>query len=285
MIKKDYASAESLYRTLHQNYPNNKTVKEQLVWLFNEQKKYQELELLLQTFSPTERYDYQQKINFSEQYRKNAEKALNNGLVNEAENILTQAINKDPQNAWLHLDYARLLLKKGDHHKANAVMNNLVATYPLPATWHSAIILASEQNHSKDVLNLIHKIPSGSQTAEITELKHRAKFNQQIDIAQHYIDSGNHNAALNTLKINIKSLPQNPADIGRLAQLYIDAGDSQMALNVIHQNLSVEPQGSLKDYTQQILILRRLGYFAEAESLMNSPGFTRHNQRKRVKSH
>nr|WP_282555206.1 tetratricopeptide repeat protein [Providencia stuartii] len=78
--KKDYASAESLYRTLHQNYPNNKTVKEQLVWLFNEQKKYQELELLLQTFSPTERYDYQQKINFSEQYRKNAEKALNNGL-------------------------------------------------------------------------------------------------------------------------------------------------------------------------------------------------------------
>ncbi|EMF0917377.1 MULTISPECIES: cellulose synthase subunit BcsC-related outer membrane protein [Providencia] len=269
--KKDYASAESLYRTLHQNYPNNKTVKEQLVWLFNEQKKYQELELLLQTFSPTERYDYQQKINFSEQYRKNAEKALNNGLVNEAENILTQAINKDPQNAWLHLDYARLLLKKGDHHKANAVMNNLVATYPSPATWHSAIILASEQNHWKDVLNLIHKIPSGSQTAEITELKHRAKFNQQIDIAQHYIDSGNHNAALNTLKINIKSLPQNPADIGRLAQLYIDAGDSQMALNVIHQNLSVEPQGSLKDYTQQILILRRLGYFAEAESLMNSP--------------
>lgn len=269
--QKNYASAESLYQKLNQKYPNNRLVKEQQVWLFADQKKYTELNQLLATLPVSERHYYQQRIDMSEQYRKEAQQALDNGLDGEAEAILKQAINKNPKDAWLNLDYARLLNKKGEKNKASAVMNNLVAHSPSTATWHSALIFASELNNWRDVLTLSNNIPIEAQSAEIIELKQRAKFNQQIDIAKHYIENGNNNAALNTLRINIKTPPNNPSDVGRLAQLYMDAGDNQMALQVIRQNQLSEPQGSLNEYGQQILILRRLGYVSEAESLMNSP--------------
>ncbi|WBA56362.1 MULTISPECIES: cellulose synthase subunit BcsC-related outer membrane protein [Providencia] len=269
--KKDYSSAESLYQQLDKKYPNNKLIKEQLIWVFAEQKKYAEFEQLLQSLPPAERHAYQQKIDTSEQHRQSAAKALDNGLISEAEHILKNALVKAPQNAWLTLDYARVLMKKGELEKANAMMNNLVANYPSAATWHSALIWESEQNQWNNVLILINKIPTEFQSDEIITLKKRATLNKQIDIAQHYIDNGNYNAALNTLRHNINTLPDNPSDIGRLAQLYMDAGDNQQAVNIIRQNLSATPQGNLKDYTQQILILRRLGYYSEAESLMNTP--------------
>lgn len=269
--QKNYTSAESLYQKLNQKYPNNKLIKEQLVWLFAEQKKYAELNQLFATLPVSERHYYQQRIDMSEQYRKEAQQALDNGLDNQAETILKQAIDKNPNNAWLNLDYARVLNKKGEKQKAAAVINNLVTNYPSTAAWHSALIFASEQNNWSNVLTLSNKIPPEAQSSEIIELKQRAKFNQQVDIAKHYIENGNNNAALNTLKINIKVPPNNPSDIGRLAQLYMDAGDNQMALKLIRQNQLSEPQGNLSDYGQQILVLRRLGYIAEAESLMNSP--------------
>lgn len=270
------SDAEQVYRQLLDEHPQNTTARTSLFWILKQEHKETEAAQILRTLPARLRTRYASWGDNGDEQRKAAEAAIKGGNTSQAMQILQAAVAKYPQNAWLKLDYARLLRQSGEKQRAAVIMSALPQQSGLTATQHndalyaSAVYFVEDDNWSK-AQSLMSQVPTAHFSDDMRALNSRILLNRQLDIAQNYIKQGNRAAALNSLRILSRTPPQAPVDAGRLAELLMQAGDSASALALVRNSQAQGLQGSLADYASQIRVLNQAGLFAQAESVLNAP--------------
>ncbi len=96
--------------------------------------------------------------------------------------LLRSAIDADPSNPWLRLDYARALVKQGQVGQARAVMAQVVAGNASPDAIKAGIAFANETSDPDAAAALLARVPPAQRTADMRQLY--ANVQLQRDIGQ-----------------------------------------------------------------------------------------------------
>jgi len=264
--------AEAIYARLLTQYPQNSDIRSALWHILKQQNKQAEADAMLRTLPQELRARFAAMGDNGDRERKAAQSALLAGEPSRALQILQTAAATYPQNAWLQLDYARALRKAGQQQQAMAVVADMAQRGKnRKEVLYAAALFAAEERDWPRAQRLLARIPQSQHSADITALSHRAQQNQQLDVARHYLRTGNAHAARNALLTLKRTPPQTSAEVGDLAELLMQSGDSSGALRLVHQSQAQGLQGSLADYAGHIRVLTQAGRFAEAESILHAP--------------
>ena len=117
---------------------------------------------------------------------------------------------------------------------------------------------------------LLARIPGGSQTSDMRDLRQRVNYNLQLVTAENYLAQGNTIAASNTLRA-MASTPPKPRRTPALARLLAESGDLTTAVSLVRNNISSGVSGNAGDYADQIAVLNQAGLTGEAQNLISNP--------------
>ncbi len=96
--------------------------------------------------------------------------------------MLREAIDADPSNPWLRLDYARALVKQGQMQQARAVMAQVVAGHASLEAIKAGIAFANETSDPDAAATLLARVPPAERTPDMRSLY--ANVQLQRDIGQ-----------------------------------------------------------------------------------------------------
>ncbi len=136
---------------------------------------------------------------------------------------------------------------------------------------YAAALFASENGAWQQAQTLLARIPGGSQTSDMRDLRQRVNYNLQLVTAENYLAQGNTIAASNTLRAMASTPPKAPADAGKLARLLAESGDLTTAVSLVRNNISSGVSGNAGDYADQIAVLNQAGLTGEAQNLISNP--------------
>ena len=136
---------------------------------------------------------------------------------------------------------------------------------------YAAALFASENGAWQQAQTLLSRIPGGSQTSDMRDLRQRVNYNLQLVTAENYLAQGNTIAASNTLRAMASTPPKAPADAGKLARLLAESGDLTTAVSLVRNNISGGVSGNAGDYADQIAVLNQAGLTGEAQNLISNP--------------
>lgn len=94
--------------------------------------------------------------------------------------LIRSAIDADPGNPWLRLDYARSLVKQGDMPGARAVMAQVVAGNPGPEALKAGILFANETSDPDAATTLYGRLPPNARSADLRTLQAQAELQREI---------------------------------------------------------------------------------------------------------
>ncbi|TKI04579.1 cellulose biosynthesis protein BcsC [Martelella alba] len=266
----DIASARVLLQRLHDQSPAREDVSSALYYVLRQQGENEQAQKLLGQLSAQTRQKLRPADDPAEALRRSARQASDAGNDDRAEALLRQARARSPDNVWVTLDLARLLRRRGDTVGAEREIASLAGRRNDDAVYAAALD-AADQQHWRDVLNLLNSRPSLNERAVVKALRDRAAFNLQLAQADDYSRAGNNAAAINTLRPLLAHAPTASADIGKLAQSLMNAGDMPQALQLVRQDMARGLHGSVGDYAGHIAVLNSAGRYADAESLLSDP--------------
>ena len=94
--------------------------------------------------------------------------------------LIRSAIDADPGNPWLRLDFARSLVKQGDLPGARAVMAQVVAGNPGPEALKAGILFANETSDPDAATTLYGRLPPNARSADLRSLQAQAELQREI---------------------------------------------------------------------------------------------------------
>jgi tetratricopeptide (TPR) repeat protein len=110
---------------------------------------------------------------------------------------LEDALLLDPSNPWIRLSLAKHYQKLGYNAEANALLDNLIDSYPsLPEAIHARALLYAEQDGWAEGLHALERIPPGARTAALHREQHRFWVHAQVQRAQQLYEAKLQSAAL-----------------------------------------------------------------------------------------
>lgn len=204
----------------------------------------------------------------SEKLRHEAQKALDNGERVQARQLLNQAQRKNPQNNWVYLDLARLMVADGDTVGAKNIISQLESRKNKDTDYVASLFYAEQKQWDK-VFSLLNS--HNQQTEAEKELLQRARFHRQLAQAEHYRQAGNEVAMRNTLRPLINQVADYPNDIGELAEKLVNSGLNDEALKLVENDIAKGTKGSVGNYSGHINVFNELGHYTQATSLINDP--------------
>ncbi|RCJ93536.1 cellulose synthase, partial [Klebsiella pneumoniae] len=184
---------------------------------------------------------------------------------------LREGVARYPDDPWLRLDLARLLQKSGNGSEASSLMSAAYRPGASNSALYAAALFASENGAWQQAQTLLARIPGGSQTSDMRDLRQRVNYNLQLVTAENYLAQGNTIAASNTLRAMASTPPKAPADAGKLARLLAESGDLTTAVSLVRNNISSGVSGNAGDYADQIAVLNQAGLTGEAQNLISNP--------------
>ncbi|STU55159.1 cellulose synthase operon protein C [Klebsiella pneumoniae subsp. ozaenae] len=113
-----------------------------------------------------------------------------------------------PDDPWLRLDLARLLQKSGNGSEASSLMSAAYRPGASNSALYAAALFASENGAWQQAQTLLARIPGGSQTSDMRDLRQRVNYNLQLVTAENYLAQGNTIAASNTLRAIASTPPK-----------------------------------------------------------------------------
>lgn len=269
--KGDLAGSEQLYRSIVNQDSQNNDAKTGLYYVLRQQNKNQDAEQVLATIPANLRPRAQPAGVNVDPLRREAALAMQNNDPQRAINLLQQAIDKQPTNIWARLDMARILEKQGNNAQAQALMAPATQRGAPAGDLYAAALFASESKNWGTTRELLSHIPANSQTSEMRALATRANFNQQMAVAENYIQRGDSAAAANTLQALAQNPPDSPADVGNLAKNLQAVGDTPTAVRLVRQNMQQGVKGNAGDYAAQLSVLNQAGLASEADAWLRNP--------------
>ncbi|TBL54542.1 tetratricopeptide repeat protein, partial [Klebsiella oxytoca] len=182
--------------------------------------------------------------------------------------LLTQAQRKNPQNNWVYLDLARLMIAEGDKTQAEQLILQLERRQTRDANYIAALFYVEQKQWDK-VFTLLNSQPQQNEAEKA--LLERARFYRQLTQAERYYKTGNLVAMRNTLRPLINQVADYPNDVGELAEKLVNSGAQDEALQLIENDLAKGTKGSVGNYAGHINVFNALGRYAQASSLINDP--------------
>ncbi|AHG21772.1 BscS [Chania multitudinisentens RB-25] len=269
----DFTAAEQVYRGLLAQNPQNNDAKLGLYYLLLQQRKGQEAELVLQSLPANLRPKINQTaagVNV-DPLRKEAALAVQQNNPQRAMMILQQALEKQPSNAWVRLDMARILSKQGQELQAQTLISPLMQVGAPADSVYAAALFASERNDWLNVSTLMARIPASRKSRDMRELAATASVNQQRVSAENYLRQGNTASAAAILRQMAQKPPTEPAALGELAKDLMAVGDTATAVQLVRENMRQGVKGNAGDYSAQIAVLNQAGLSQEADAWLNNP--------------
>lgn len=271
---RDYSQAEQLLRDILTTSPDNGPAKENLYYVLREQNKNAEAQTVLRTLPASLQARLQPRGGSGtpgDPIRRQAQQAAANGNEQQAMALLRQGITRLPNDPWLRLDLARLLVKNGNSAEANSVMAPTFRSGAAANALYAAALFSSDNGAWQLAGTTLARIPPASRNKDVRLLEERINFNLQMATAESYLSAGNPIAAANTLKALTGHVPAQPADAGKLALLLAQSGDITSAVSVVRSNMARGVQGNAGDYADQITVLNQAGLSNEAQSWLANP--------------
>lgn len=271
---KDLPQAEQTLRSLLNDDPQNAAARENLYYVLREQNKSAEAQAMLQTLPQSLRQKLQPRVVAGmpgDALRRQAQAQVSGGNPAGAIATLREGVARYPDDPWLRLDLARLLQKSGNGSEASSLMSAAYRPGASNSALYAAALFASENGAWQQAQTLLARIPGGSQTSDMRDLRQRVNYNLQLVTAENYLAQGNTIAASNTLRAMASTPPKAPADAGKLARLLAESGDLTTAVSLVRNNISSGVSGNAGDYADQIAVLNQAGLTGEAQNLISNP--------------
>lgn len=271
---KDLPQAEQTLRSLLNDDPQNAAARENLYYVLREQNKSAEAQAMLQTLPQSLRQKLQPRVVAGmpgDALRRQAQAQVSSGNPAGAIATLREGVARYPDDPWLRLDLARLLQKSGNGSEASSLMSAAYRPGASNSALYAAALFASENGAWQQAQTLLARIPGGSQTSDMRDLRQRVNYNLQLVTAENYLAQGNTIAASNTLRAMASTPPKAPADAGKLARLLAESGDLTTAVSLVRNNISSGVSGNAGDYADQIAVLNQAGLTGEAQNLISNP--------------
>ncbi|MFN6885928.1 tetratricopeptide repeat protein, partial [Proteus mirabilis] len=128
---------------------------------------------------------------------------------------------KNPQNNWVYLDLARLMIAEGDKTQAEQLILQLERRQTRDANYIAALFYVEQKQWDK-VFTLLNSQPQQNEAEKA--LLERARFYCQLTQAERYYKTGNLVAMRNTLRPLINQVADYPNDVGELAEKLVNSG-------------------------------------------------------------
>jgi len=184
--------------------------------------------------------------------------------------IYQDAVVSDPSNPWVRLDFARFLARQGERGQAREMVQSMVdAPGTTPAALHAAAIWYDEQEMSTEAIYALDRVPVGSQTSAMRDLRYRTYMKAQINRAKAYAEAGLPRESQRILDELYRLQPQTVDKTALVASAMADVGDSRRALAILRPHVS---GGNAKPETQlqYVNVLLKSGQEAEAAAWIRS---------------
>jgi thioredoxin-like negative regulator of GroEL len=266
----DLPGAEQAYRTLAAQTPSVE-VQQALFYVLKAEHKADEAAELLQSLPPAFRAKVASGQPASvDPIRRQAAQALDAGDTLRAERLLRGALQKQPTNAWVRLDLARVLLKQGNEGQASGLIAAMEQSSRTDDLYVTALYYG-ENKQWREAIAVVDRIPRARWGKDIGSLRRRAAFNLDLANADRLIAGGDTSGAAALLLPLSGAEIDSPADAGHLAASLYKAGQTDRALSVIHRSQARGLKGSIGDYAQQVSVLNKAGLGQEADALLSNP--------------
>ncbi len=135
---------------------------------------------------------------------------------------------------------------------------------------YAAALFASENGAWQQAQTLLARIPGGSQTSDMRDLRQRVNYNLQLVTAENY-GAGQYHRRQQYPAGDGLHAAKAPADAGKLARLLAESGDLTTAVSLVRNNISSGVSGNAGDYADQIAVLNQAGLTGEAQNLISNP--------------
>lgn len=179
--------AEQTLRSLLNDNPQNAAARENLYYVLREQNKSAEAQAMLQTLPQSLRQKLQPRVVAGmpgDALRRQAQAQVSGGNPAGAIATLREGVARYPDNPWLRLDLARLLQKSGNGSEASSLMSAAYRPGASNSALYAAALFASENGAWQQAQTLLARIPGGSQTSDMRDLRQRVNYNLQLVTAE-----------------------------------------------------------------------------------------------------
>ena len=163
--------------------PQNAPARENLYYVLREQNKTAEAQTILRTLPAALQAKLQPRTvsgTPGDPLRREAQQLAASGNREQAIAVLRQGVARLPDDAWLRLDLARLLVQAGQENEAANVMLPAQRQGAGASALYAAALFASEQGGWQQASALLGRISPASQTAQMRDLAQRANYNLQM---------------------------------------------------------------------------------------------------------
>ncbi len=190
---KDLPQAEQTLRSLLNDDPQNAAARENLYYVLREQNKSAEAQAMLQTLPQSLRQKLQPRVVAGmpgDALRRQAQAQVSSGNPAGAIATLREGVARYPDDPWLRLDLARLLQKSGNGSEASSLMSAAYRPGASNSALYAAALFASENGAWQQAQTLLARVPGGSQTSDMRDLRQRVNYNLQLVTAENYPGAG-----------------------------------------------------------------------------------------------
>ncbi len=262
-------AAERAYRALLETRQNDVEARVGLVQVLSEKGEWSEAQQIAQTLPDGARSQVSGLTSTQvEALRAQARQQDNFG----AEVNLRQALALEPDNPWVRLDLARLMVEQSRPDEAQALMASFSGASATPEQRYAVALFASEQDRWGDTLQLLSSIPSANLTTEMRSLQQQAHIQQPLSQALAQLEQGNRTAAISALQQLYQhdgGRDLTPSQVGQIADALSQAGATEEALRWVERDIArgVDEQAP-NSYITHVLVMAQAGRPDAARQLL-----------------
>ncbi len=266
-----YDQSEELFRELREDYPTDLDIAVGYINALREQERFEEAVEVGKSLPGEAREQIGLNTIEALVLRQRADAAKEAGNVVLARRELEAALNLDPTDPWLQLDYAVLLNQLDDVRAADEVMAIMADQVPLENDAKVALsIYASQRGDWDRAIELLQSIPAGERKSGDQQLLGEAIFSRELIRANLEAAAEEFSAARRILAQLQAANPNDTVRLVRIADVYVQAGAPGTAVSLLQRVLR---QGDLSQLDADTLlrmsqILGEAGERAEANDLI-----------------
>lgn len=269
-IQGDYPAAETLYRNVLKQTPDQPEALRGLITVLPQVGKSEEAMQLVARLTP-EQQEGMGNLGAlrAEEAMRQARLALQQNDVQSGKVALERAIANDPTNPWIRLELARLYMDIGQAEQAQGLMQALLSSgTPTADALHASALFAAAQEDWRTVLQLLERVPGNARNTDLANLHKRAWIHEQSKRALALAGQGQQQQAEQLLSELRGVAGRDTELLGVVASAYADVGQPTVATELLRQSIvgSVAPPPGL--WLQYAAVLLKTGQDAELAGIL-----------------
>ncbi|MBO7925527.1 BCSC C-terminal domain-containing protein [Pseudoalteromonas sp. K222D] len=238
-----YTQAAITYRTVLKNDPLNNSALLGLLEIAELEQNEQALTSFYNGLSIKQKRQIQQSysISLSSQYRAKATSLAQFGNLEQAEDILKQAIEVAPEQSWLYYDLAFIYQQKGLTQKARTLFNNVLWQFPLnPQMRYSHALFLRSIDDYQGAIKTLQYIPFKSRDEGIVALEQQLQLNESLTQSERHLDAKNKATAIYHLS-SLEAQNLTPLMQAKLSSSWYRIDEKMHAIKLIDKALIAQP--------------------------------------------